>query len=165
MQYSTASSQEKKRVPTTRNSDILALIRILKSAYTMSVQRLADELTFCVHLVSWEKENVTSTALETTRFTCNKYVAHFAGKNAFHQDILAICIHSIGMCCQIQFPFFYIGAWWRVSWVCTAICCAFFGWCNPNTDSARLSMAFICADEIGGFLLFAEVEVFKEIGA
>ena len=31
-----------------------------------------DEFPFCVHLVSWEKENVSSEALEAARISCNK---------------------------------------------------------------------------------------------
>nr|VDC63979.1 unnamed protein product [Brassica rapa] len=34
-----------------------------------------DEFPFCVHLVSWEKENVSSEALEAARIACNKYMA------------------------------------------------------------------------------------------
>ncbi|KAL9856434.1 putative ribosomal protein L10e [Arabidopsis thaliana] len=33
-----------------------------------------DEFPFCVHLVSWEKENVSSEALEAARIACNKYM-------------------------------------------------------------------------------------------
>ncbi|KAJ1381391.1 Ribosomal protein L10e [Sesbania bispinosa] len=43
-----------------------------------------DEFPFCVHLVSWEKENASSEALEAARIACNKYMAKFAGKDAFH---------------------------------------------------------------------------------
>ncbi|TYJ38355.1 hypothetical protein E1A91_A05G437900v1 [Gossypium mustelinum] len=43
-----------------------------------------DEFPFCVHLVSWEKENVSSEALEAARIACNKYMAKYAGKDAFH---------------------------------------------------------------------------------
>ncbi|CAB4301552.1 unnamed protein product [Prunus armeniaca] len=43
-----------------------------------------DEFPFCVHLVSWEKENVSSEALEAARIACNKYMTKFAGKDTFH---------------------------------------------------------------------------------
>lgn len=43
-----------------------------------------DEFPFCVHLVSWEKENVSSEALEAARIACNKYMTKFAGKDSFH---------------------------------------------------------------------------------
>ena len=35
-------------------------------------KRGVDELPLCVHLVSWDKENVTSKALEAARIACNK---------------------------------------------------------------------------------------------
>ncbi|KAH0668325.1 hypothetical protein KY285_029531 [Solanum tuberosum] len=43
-----------------------------------------DEFPFCVHLVSWEKENVSSEALEDARIACNKYMTKSAGKDDFH---------------------------------------------------------------------------------
>ncbi|KAL4573631.1 hypothetical protein LXL04_020445 [Taraxacum kok-saghyz] len=43
-----------------------------------------DDFPFCVHLVSWEKENVSSEALEAARIACNKYMTKSAGKDAFH---------------------------------------------------------------------------------
>jgi large subunit ribosomal protein L10e len=43
-----------------------------------------DEFPSCVHLVSWEKENVSSEALEAARIACNKYMTKHAGKEAFH---------------------------------------------------------------------------------
>ncbi|VAI03452.1 unnamed protein product [Triticum turgidum subsp. durum] len=43
-----------------------------------------DEFPSCVHLVSWEKENVSSEALEAARIACNKYMTKNAGKDAFH---------------------------------------------------------------------------------
>ncbi|KAG0497102.1 hypothetical protein HPP92_001793 [Vanilla planifolia] len=39
-----------------------------------------DEFPFCVHLVSWEKENVSSEALEAARIACNKYMTKAAGR-------------------------------------------------------------------------------------
>ena len=42
-----------------------------------------DEFPYCVHLVSWEKENVSSEALEAARIACNKYMTKSAGKDAF----------------------------------------------------------------------------------
>ena len=49
-----------------------------------------DEFPSCVHLVSWEKENVSSEALKAARIACNKCMAKFAGKDAFH---LRVCVH------------------------------------------------------------------------
>ncbi|KAM0839145.1 hypothetical protein ACQ4PT_060494 [Festuca glaucescens] len=43
-----------------------------------------DEFPSCVHLVSWEKENVSSEALEAARIACHKYMTKHAGKEAFH---------------------------------------------------------------------------------
>jgi large subunit ribosomal protein L10e len=43
-----------------------------------------DEFPYCVHLVYWEKENVSSEALEAARIACNKYMTKSAGKDAFH---------------------------------------------------------------------------------
>jgi large subunit ribosomal protein L10e len=50
-------------------------------------KRGVDEFQLCVHLVSWEKENVSSEALEAARIACNKYMAKHAGKDAFHLRI------------------------------------------------------------------------------
>uniref|UniRef100_A0A804M0B2 60S ribosomal protein L10 n=1 Tax=Zea mays TaxID=4577 RepID=A0A804M0B2_MAIZE len=47
-----------------------------------------DEFPYCVHLVSWEKENVSSEALEAARIACNKYMTKSAGKDAFHLRVL-----------------------------------------------------------------------------
>eukprot|EP00271_Cylindrocystis_brebissonii_P011785 TRINITY_DN29732_c0_g1_i1.p1 TRINITY_DN29732_c0_g1~~TRINITY_DN29732_c0_g1_i1.p1 ORF type:complete len:255 (-),score=61.99 TRINITY_DN29732_c0_g1_i1:248-970(-) len=46
-----------------------------------------DEFPYCIHLASWEKENVSSEALEAARIACNKYMVKFAGKDAFHLRI------------------------------------------------------------------------------
>ncbi|KAH0979262.1 hypothetical protein GBA52_006439 [Prunus armeniaca] len=46
-----------------------------------------DEFPFCVHLVSWEKENVSSEALEAARIACNKYMTKFAGKDTLGKFI------------------------------------------------------------------------------
>ncbi|KAK4839903.1 hypothetical protein QYF36_025837 [Acer negundo] len=54
-----------------------------------------DEFPFCVHLVSWEKENVSSEALEAARIACNKYMAKFAGKDAFHLRVRAHPFHVL----------------------------------------------------------------------
>nr|XP_016465267.1 PREDICTED: 60S ribosomal protein L10-1-like [Nicotiana tabacum] len=48
-----------------------------------------DEFPCCVHLVSWEKENVSSEALEAARIACNKYMSKNAGKDAFHLRVRA----------------------------------------------------------------------------
>ena len=43
-----------------------------------------DEFPKCVHLVSIEKENISSEALEASRIACNKYITKLAGKLSFH---------------------------------------------------------------------------------
>jgi large subunit ribosomal protein L10e len=46
-----------------------------------------DEFPFCVHLVSDEKEQISSEALESARIACNKYIAKTSGKDSFHMRI------------------------------------------------------------------------------
>eukprot|EP00834_Sanchytrium_tribonematis_P000937 NODE_19_length_47148_cov_1.447810.p28 type:complete len:217 gc:universal NODE_19_length_47148_cov_1.447810:17938-18588(+) len=43
-----------------------------------------DEFPLCVHLVSFEREQLSSEALEAARISCNKYITKYAGKDAFH---------------------------------------------------------------------------------
>jgi len=43
-----------------------------------------DAFPHCVHLVSFEKENVSSEALEAGRIAANKYMVKNAGKESFH---------------------------------------------------------------------------------
>jgi large subunit ribosomal protein L10e len=43
-----------------------------------------NEFPCCIHLVSGEKEQITSEALEAARIACNKYMQTKAGKDAFH---------------------------------------------------------------------------------
>ncbi|XP_057778400.1 60S ribosomal protein L10-like isoform X1 [Salvia miltiorrhiza] len=54
-----------------------------------------DEFPFCVHLVSWEKENVSSEALEAARIACNKYMTKFAGNDAFHLRVRVHPFHVL----------------------------------------------------------------------
>ena len=58
-------------------------------------KRGVDEFPLCVHLVSWEKENVSSEALEAARIACNKYMAKHAGKDAFHLRVRAHPFHVL----------------------------------------------------------------------
>ena len=46
-----------------------------------------EEFPFAAHLVSVEKEQVSSEALEAARVACNKYMVKNAGKDAFHLRI------------------------------------------------------------------------------
>ncbi|KAM1121050.1 hypothetical protein TB2_002666 [Malus domestica] len=43
----------------------------------------------CIHLVSWEKENASSEALEAVRTACNMYMTKFTGKDTFHRSSLS----------------------------------------------------------------------------
>ena len=43
-----------------------------------------DEYPFCAHLVSDEKEQLSSEALEAARVSCNKYMVKNGGKDTFH---------------------------------------------------------------------------------
>jgi len=47
-------------------------------------KRNVEDFPYCVHLVSWEKENISSESLEAARIACNKYLVKYAGKDAFH---------------------------------------------------------------------------------
>ena len=54
-----------------------------------------DQFPFVAHLVSDEKEQLTSAALEAARVACNKYLIKTAGKEAFHIRIRAHPFHVI----------------------------------------------------------------------
>merc|ERR1712070_1277963 len=43
-----------------------------------------DTFPYCVHLISWEKMNVCSEALEAGRVAANRYMVKNAGKDSFH---------------------------------------------------------------------------------
>lgn len=46
-----------------------------------------DEFPLCVHLVSFEREQLSSESLEAARIATNKYITKYAGKDAFHARI------------------------------------------------------------------------------
>ena len=46
-----------------------------------------DVFPFAAHMVSMEKEQLSSEALEAARVACNKYMVKTAGKDAFHLRI------------------------------------------------------------------------------
>jgi len=46
-----------------------------------------DEFPFAAHMVSMEKEQLSSEALEAARVACNKYMVKNAGKDSFHLRI------------------------------------------------------------------------------
>jgi large subunit ribosomal protein L10e len=58
-------------------------------------QASVDLFPFVAHLVSDEKEQLTSNALEAARVTANKYLTKFSGKDAFHLRIRAHPFHVI----------------------------------------------------------------------
>jgi large subunit ribosomal protein L10e len=54
-----------------------------------------DEFPFCVHLVSDEKQQYSSEALESARIACNKYIAKTSGKDSFHMRIRVHPFHVL----------------------------------------------------------------------
>jgi large subunit ribosomal protein L10e len=47
----------------------------------------ADEFPFCVHLISLEREQLSSEALEAARICCNKYIVKMGAKESFHMRV------------------------------------------------------------------------------
>merc|ERR1711904_547315 len=54
-----------------------------------------DHFPTCVHLISWEKENISSEALEASRVAANKYMVKFAARNAFHLRVRVHPLHVL----------------------------------------------------------------------
>ena len=54
-----------------------------------------DEFPFCAHLLSGEKEQISSEALEAARIVVNKYLTTAAGKDAFHMRVRTHPFHVI----------------------------------------------------------------------
>ena len=54
-----------------------------------------DQFPFVAHLVSDEKEQITSCALEAARVSCNKYLIKTTGKEGFHIRIRCHPFHVI----------------------------------------------------------------------
>jgi large subunit ribosomal protein L10e len=54
-----------------------------------------DTFPACVHMVSWEKEQVSSEALEAARIAANKYMTKTAGKDTFHLRVRAHPFHVL----------------------------------------------------------------------
>ena len=52
-----------------------------------SKQTPAEDFPSCVHLVSWEREQLSSEALEAARIAANKYMITNGGKECFHLRI------------------------------------------------------------------------------
>lgn len=56
--------------------------------YDIGNKRAAwDQFPLCVHLVSDEREQLTSEALEAARIACNKYMVKSCGKDNFHMRV------------------------------------------------------------------------------
>eukprot|EP01115_Flamella_aegyptia_P002550 TRINITY_DN136640_c0_g1_i1.p1 TRINITY_DN136640_c0_g1~~TRINITY_DN136640_c0_g1_i1.p1 ORF type:complete len:212 (+),score=43.09 TRINITY_DN136640_c0_g1_i1:56-691(+) len=54
-----------------------------------------EEFPNCYHLVSLEKEQISSEALEASRIACNKYIAKISGKDSFHFRIRVHPFHVL----------------------------------------------------------------------
>lgn len=54
-----------------------------------------DVFPACVHMVSWEKEQVSSEALEAARIAANKYMTKNAGKDTFHLRVRVHPFHVL----------------------------------------------------------------------
>jgi large subunit ribosomal protein L10e len=54
-----------------------------------------DEFPFAAHMVSDEKEQLSSEALEAARVACNKYLSKHAGKDSFHLRVRAHPFHVL----------------------------------------------------------------------
>jgi len=64
--------------------------------YDVGMKRAdVDSFPYCVHLASWEKENVSSEALEAARVAANKYMTKNAGKEAFHLRVRVHPFHVL----------------------------------------------------------------------
>ena len=55
----------------------------------------ADEFPLCVHLVSDEREQISSEALEAARVAANRYIAKFAGRDGFHMRVRVHPFHVL----------------------------------------------------------------------
>ena len=45
---------------------------------------VCEEFPYSIHMISWEKEQISSCALEAARIAANKYMVKTAGKDGFH---------------------------------------------------------------------------------
>lgn len=55
----------------------------------------ADEFPCCVHLLSDEREQISSEALEAARISANKYISKHASKDAFHMRVRVHPFHVL----------------------------------------------------------------------
>merc|ERR1711974_419069 len=54
-----------------------------------------NDFPFCCHLISNEKEQISSEALEAARISCNKYITTQSGKDSFHLRIRVHPFHVL----------------------------------------------------------------------
>lgn len=54
-----------------------------------------DEFPLCVHLVSDEREQISSEALEAARVAANKYITKYAGRDGFHMRVRVHPFHVL----------------------------------------------------------------------
>lgn len=53
------------------------------------------DFPFCAHLVSLEREQLSSEALEAGRISCNKYISKNGGKDSFHMRVRVHPFHVL----------------------------------------------------------------------
>ena len=72
---------------TTRLTLLLSAV-LRNSIYDLGAKKApVTELPFCAHLISMEKEQMSSNCLEAARIACNKFMSTAAGKDAFHMRV------------------------------------------------------------------------------
>lgn len=54
-----------------------------------------DEFPLCVHLISNEREQLSSEALEAARICANKYISKMSGKDSFHMRVRVHPFHVL----------------------------------------------------------------------
>lgn len=54
-----------------------------------------DEFPLCIHLISNEREQLSSEALEAARICANKYISKMSGKDSFHMRVRVHPFHVI----------------------------------------------------------------------
>merc|ERR1712182_46466 len=108
-----------------------------------------DEFPFAAHLVSVEKEQVSSEALEAARVACNKYMVKNAGKDAFHLRIRVHPWHVL----RINKMLSCAGADRLQTGMRGAFCKAYGTVARVNIGQVLISMR--CRDQVGKFALEA----------
>eukprot|EP00128_Syssomonas_multiformis_P016451 Colp12_sorted_trinity150504_noHs@33742 len=54
-----------------------------------------DEFPLCIHMLSLEREQISSEALEAARISANKYIVKTCGKDAFHMRVRVHPFHVL----------------------------------------------------------------------